>query len=183
MPNKSTFVIDGYRRTKYEVHEDGTVISLGRLGARGYVVKDRKLIPRENSNGYLRVSMNLTGKQKEYFVHRLVAAHFVENPNNFPVVNHKDGNKHNNHYSNLEWVTSSENNKHAFATKLKIPTVHRGEEHAMHKLTQADVDYIKTVHRPWHKVYGSKQLARQFGVRPQTITDIVHERSWKHLAG
>jgi hypothetical protein len=162
------------------VRDDGTVISIGRIGARGYVVKDRKLTPHENSNGYLRVSMNLTGKQKEYFVHRLVATHFVENPNKLLVVNHKDGNKRNNHFSNLEWVTSSENNKHAFATGLKTPKPHYGENHAMHKLTQLDVDYIKTVHCPWDSICGSKALAKKFGVRPQTITEIVHGRSWKH---
>lgn len=180
MSANNTAIINGYKRNRYEVHNDGTVISLGRIGARGHVVKDRELTPRENSNGYLRVSMNLTGKQKEYLLHRLVATHFVENPNSLPVVNHKDGNKHNNHFSNLEWLTSSDNNKHAFATGLRKPTPHIGEHHSMHKLTQADVDYIRRVHRPRHSEYGSKPLANKFGVRPQTITEIVHGRSWKH---
>lgn len=181
--DKSAFVINGHGRNRYEVHNDGTVISLGRIGARGYVVKDKKLTQAENNNGYLRVSMNLTGKSKSYFVHRLVAKCFVENPYCLPVVNHKDGNKHNNHYSNLEWVTSSENNKHAFALKLRKPVVHRGEDHAMHKLTQEEVDYIRSVHLPRHDIYGSKPLACRFGVRPQTITDIVHGRSWSHQSG
>lgn len=178
MTNDRTFVINGFKNTRYEVHSDGTVISLGRVGARGYVVKDRKLVPHRNSNGYLRVSMNLTGKNQSYFVHRLVAQCFVENPESKPVVNHKDGNKLNNHFSNLEWVTSSENNKHAFATGLKKPVMRCGESHGMHKLTQADVDYIRGVHTPWNSDCGSKALADKFGVRPQTITDIVRGRSW-----
>ena len=55
-------------------------------------------------------------KNKMFTVHRLVALHFVPGrTNERDVVNHKDGNKNNNHVSNLEWVTYSENNKHAFA--------------------------------------------------------------------
>lgn len=70
-------IIQGWGRNKYEVYEDGTVISLGRIGARGYIVKDKVLTQRPNSTGYLRVGMNLSGKHKEYFVHRLVAECFV----------------------------------------------------------------------------------------------------------
>lgn len=183
MTNDRTFVINGFKRTRYEIHSDGTVVSLGRVGQRGYVVKDRKLVPHRNSSGYLRVSMNLTGKNREYFIHRLVAQCFVDNPENKPVVNHKDGDKSNNHFSNLEWVTSSENSKHAFRSGLSKAPALRGEKHSMHKLSQADVDYIRAVHTPWDSDCGSKALAERFGVRPQTITEIVHGRSWLPASG
>lgn len=171
-------IIDGYGRNKYKIYPDGTVVSCGRIGARGYVVKEKTLSCYVNSSGYARVSLNLDGKNKDYFVHRLVATHFIPNPENKLIVNHIDGNKGNNSASNLEWVTSGENNKHAFSAGLKKPTAHPGEKHWNHKLSQKDVAYIKTVHRPSDKEFGSKALARKFGVRPQTITDIVHGRSW-----
>lgn len=53
------------------------------------------------------------GKHKSMLTHRLVALHFIPNPQNKKIVNHKDGNKLNNTISNLEWVTSEENNRHA----------------------------------------------------------------------
>ena len=66
----------------------------------------------------LRVSLCEEGKRFYFLVHRLVAQTFIPNPENKPQVNHIDGNPLNNHVSNLEWSTQSENLKHAFATGL-----------------------------------------------------------------
>lgn len=60
-------------------------------------------------SGYL--AMNIDGKHK--YVHRLVAEAFIPNPDNKPFVNHKDGNKQNNHVDNLEWCTQAENIRHS----------------------------------------------------------------------
>lgn len=70
-----------------------------------------------NFHGYKTINY----KSKTHYVHRLVAKAFIPNPNNKPCVNHKDGNKLNNHIDNLEWCTYSENNKHAYRTGLKKP--------------------------------------------------------------
>ena len=57
--------------------------------------------------------------QKIHKIHRLLAEHFISNPENKPCINHKDGNKLNNDLNNLEWATISENTKHAYANKLE----------------------------------------------------------------
>lgn len=72
-----------------------------------------------NSSGYLRVTV----KNKEYLLHRLMAQVFISNPENKPMVNHKDGIKTNANLENLEWVTGSENIKHAHDNGLFPKTV------------------------------------------------------------
>lgn len=62
--------------------------------------------------GYIKVTLCQNGVKKSYSVHVLVARAFIDNPENKPVVNHKDFNKDNNCVDNLEWVTYSENSKH-----------------------------------------------------------------------
>ena len=67
-----------------------------------------------NHKGYLQVCLMVDGKKKTVKVHRLVAVAFVPNPDKKPQVNHKDGNKQNNHAKNLEWCTNSENQTHSY---------------------------------------------------------------------
>lgn len=71
--------------------------------------------------GYVRVQATVKGKRKTMMVHRLVAMAFIPNPNGKPDVNHKDSVKGNNHYSNLEWVTESENTQHAMKREGLTP--------------------------------------------------------------
>jgi hypothetical protein len=73
---------------------------------------------RENNCGYLRVCLSNSGVHKDFFVHRLVAEVFIENPEGKPAVNHIDGDKKNNHFNNLEWVSYSENTRHAYKNNL-----------------------------------------------------------------
>ncbi len=72
-------------------------------------------------NGYHSASLWKNNKEMRFSVHRLVAQAFIENPENKKQVNHKDGNKINNHVSNLEWMTASENGKHRFSELGHVP--------------------------------------------------------------
>lgn len=91
----------------YEVNECGEVRSK-RIG---------KILKGDTNNGgYQRVCL-YNGKRKErFFKHRLVAMHFLDNKDNLEQVNHVDGNKTNNHYTNLEWITQKGNELH----KIKV---------------------------------------------------------------
>lgn len=79
------------------------------------------LKPVIGGNGYLCINLSKNSQPITHNIHRLLAIHFIDNPENKRTVNHKDGNKLNNHLSNLEWATDSENNKHAFDLKLRKP--------------------------------------------------------------
>ena len=103
-------------------------------------------------NGYEVVSIN----HKKYKVHRLVAQAFLPNPENKPCVNHIDGNKQNNHYKNLEWVTHAENMEHYYRTtkdrtrrvKLKI-TSDEGEELHFKSLGEASKYFAIDITTMW----------------------------------
>ena len=98
----------------YEVSNKGKVRRLKGLSCR----ETRNLKLRPNGKGYLRVSLSRESKTKDFYVHRLVAILFLDNPLNKPEVNHKNKNKSDNTPENLEWTTSQENNEHAFCDKL-----------------------------------------------------------------
>lgn len=168
-------------REIYEVSSLGNVRTKDREGARGRHIKGHILTQRDNSNGYLRCNLNVNGKRKSYLVHRLVADLFIPNPNNKPFINHIDGNKHNNLVDNLEWCTRSENEKHAWKFGLKRDTATKGELHGMHKLSRKNVEYIRNHHIRNGGNMKTGELARNFNVNPQTITDIVSERIWRSI--
>ena len=103
----------------YVVSSLGRVASLNRVGkdknGREVRYKGKMLLPHPNSSGYLRVELKRGGTGTSYFVHRLVALHFVENlnPDCYSVVHHLDGDHLNNKADNLEWTTIDGNNKYA----------------------------------------------------------------------
>lgn len=97
------------------------VSNFGRFKSVSSLRKIEKILPFNIGKcGYHRVSMKINGKQKLTLIHRLVALKFIENTENKPQINHKDGDKSNNYASNLEWTTCKENVDHAFKTGLRV---------------------------------------------------------------
>ena len=80
--------------------------------------KPDRIIAKGGKSKYKTVGATVDGEEKSCALHRLVAMTFIPNPEGKPVVNHIDGNTHNNAVSNLEWCTYSENVKHAWRTGL-----------------------------------------------------------------
>lgn len=103
---------------EFMVSESGKIKSLERTYIRScgkkYPVKGKELTPFISNCGYVRIAIRKNGKPKKYSVHRLVAEAFIEKELGRDFVNHLDGNKLNNHHSNLEWVSMIENNCHRF---------------------------------------------------------------------
>ena len=109
----------------YQVSNLGRVRSLTRKvktfnGER--TSKGQLLKPLKTNNGYYRVDLKQSQKDKYMSIHRLVAETFIPNPNNYPIINHKDNNPQNNCAENLEWCTQSYNIKYAYKHGNAKPT-------------------------------------------------------------
>lgn len=104
-------VIDNF--PNYTISEDGVIINT----KTGYIKKTWLC-----KNGYYYVDLQDKGYRLKSPLHRLLALHFLPNPENKRTVNHIDGNKLNNSLSNLEWTTDSENMQHAYDNRLNHQT-------------------------------------------------------------
>ncbi|MDF2036578.1 NUMOD4 domain-containing protein [Cytobacillus oceanisediminis] len=102
--------IEGYEGI-YQVSSNGRVKRVGNG-------KERILKPSSNNLGYHIVTLSANNQRKTQSVHRLVALHFIPNQENKKTINHVDGDKSNNHVTNLEWNSYSENLKHAYKSGL-----------------------------------------------------------------
>ena len=97
----------------YMVSNTGYVRSIFRGRNSGKILKFNVI-----GHGYFQVQLSFNNKQKSFLVHRLVSQAFIPNKENLPCVNHKDGNKENNHVTNLEWCSYQENSLHAIKNGL-----------------------------------------------------------------
>lgn len=118
----------------------GRWIAVGHGGKRWLAAKTK--VPQETTRGYLETTFKVGRRDKHFLIHRLVALAFLPNPNGLPQVNHKDGDKLNNHASNLEWCSSKENCDHARREKLYEQA--RGQGAGGAKLTDLQVIEIRS---------------------------------------
>lgn len=132
----------------------------------------------DNQTGrYKRLLLRHKGNSKSFNVHRLVALHFIWNPHTKPCVNHKDGNRFNNHFTNLEWVTVSENTQHAYDTGLAVAS--KGENHGLSKFKEED---IRDIRFRASRGETHTEIGKFYGVRQGCISRIVSRERWAHVA-
>lgn len=160
--------IEGYEGL-YQVSNYGNIRSLDKTvndyrGKEARTIKGKLLKPFDSGNGYLVISLHRNGKRKNFYVHRLVAIHFVKNTDNKKVVNHKDHNKSNNNAENLEWVTIKENVSHSVRLMRhpkKITHTNTGEKY---------ITYRNTSHR-YRVIVGKKEYGTY-----KTIEEAIKKR-------
>lgn len=116
------------------------------------------------------------GRSRMKSVHRLVAEAFIENPEKKRTVNHKDGDKHNNVASNLEWATYQENSQHACDTGLNPRQ--SGEKNSMSKISEEEciqliIDMLDGAN--------NNELALKYNLHSRYISLIRGKKRWKHL--
>ena len=104
-----------YKITKYKNIYIGDDYNIYKLQKNGVY---HKLCQWVDNTGYYQIAFRVDGKKKYIRVHRLLAETLISNPNSLSQVNHKDGNKLNNDIQNLEWISNSDNTKHAYESGL-----------------------------------------------------------------
>ena len=167
-------IIDGFTKIKslenYCINEYGLILNIRTRGA---------IRPSISKKGYLQAC--LTNKNT-YSIHRLVALTFIENKENKLEVNHIDGNKLNNHISNLEWNTTQENLEHKrinnLGKTLKAKLSATGINNSQAKLDEEDVIFIRT---NCETKIDIKKFSKELNVSIATIYDIKNRRSWTHI--
>jgi hypothetical protein len=128
--------------------------------------KENKILKtRINKNNREQIMLYKNGKRKNMTVHRLVASAFLENPNNYPEVNHIDGNSLNNNVNNLEWCTKQYNMKHAYDNNLT---------HVKEYNKKMSKPIIRSDGIKYHNAYAA---AKDLGVTVFAVRDVLKGRT------
>ena len=169
---KKCFYYKG-EETNYLVSDKGNVFNK---------ITGKKLKPEKTRNGYLRVNLHIyeDGEriQKKFSVHRMVALLFVENdsPNTKIQVDHLDGDKHNNHADNLEWVTPHENVCRAHRSKQIVKP---GEDAPNVKCTEEQIREVCRLLEENNLRY--KEIAKIANVPYSVVEAIKYDKTWRHI--
>jgi len=164
---------------KYEINDSGVIRNIN-TGAIKY--------SNVNKQGYWCTQFKKDSKIYTRKIHRLVALYFLEEPSedlkkvcseNYPYivcVNHKDHNKLNNHYSNLEWCTHEHNTKESWRVGNTKPL--KGSLNGMSVLTE---DLVHKICREFEQGMMPKEAVEVFGISRQQATKIRSGHAWKHI--
>ena len=162
----------------YQVSSRGRVRSVDRI----VVSKTGKKIPYkgkirtlQNKRGYLQVCLNKAGDSSWFIVHRLVAKAFIPNTNNFPQVNHIDGNKTNNNCLNLEWVTAKDNIRHAYDNDLAL----KGEDRPQATVSK---DTVVKICEALEQGVPSTEIARLLNTTTDVVSKIKSRKCWNDVS-
>lgn len=158
----------------YEISNIGRVKRLPRLSHQIATIVNPILTP----YGYFICSLGKNKKHRNYFIHRLVAIAFIENPRNCSDVNHLDGDRKNYKLENLEWCTRGENHKHAFRTGLRHQN---GDKNQSRKLNSRHVKEIVSRYTP--NVYTREMICQDYHIDISTVRDILNGESWSTVTG
>lgn len=158
-------IINNYEN--YEIYDDGRVYSINR---------DIFLKQVINNCGYVVYCLSKDGKQKWKFAHKLVAEHFINNPNKYSECNHIDGNKLNNSLFNLEWCTRSHNVKHShdmgFRKNVKYA---KGVLHYNTKINSEIAKEIRLMKRSGFKIVS---IAVRFNISESCVKNVIYRGDW-----
>lgn len=143
----------------YQVSNEGNVKSI----RNNITLKTHK-----DNRGYPAVRLSVNGKLTRKRLHRIVAEHFLPNPSKKPEINHKDGNKLNNHVSNLEWCTHLENVQHAHKTGL------------MTKLAPKSIQMLDENGMIIREFYSIHEASREVGAEPSNIVKVCTGKRKTH---
>jgi hypothetical protein len=163
---------------RYSITESGTVIS--HLRNSGQKCGDNR-INRNCDNGHGRLCVGLSigrRKRKTFRVHRLVCLAFHgQAPAGKNEVNHIDGNPKNNHFTNLEWCSRSENMRHA--VKLGLANPNKGEDHYCARLSASDIPVIREM---MDAGFPAEHVGAMWGITGRHVADIHRRDKWRHVA-
>ena len=164
----------------YQVSNLGRVKSLARKNNMGHHLKEKILKPSFNK-GYPRVIFCKDAIRKSFFCHRLVAIVFIPNPNNYPIINHKDENPGNCCVENLEWCSYKYNNNYG-DTNIKKSNSHITGKTGKKRVIQYDLD--GNFVREWGSMM---EAERGTGIKESNISRCcngtikkTHNYKWKY---
>lgn len=167
--------IEGYEGL-YQVSNKGTVISVPRLDRLGRKIGGKLLECTRHSGGYLRVCLYKEGTKTYLYVHRLVALAFIGKPEHKDQVNHINGEKADNSAENLEWVTSQENNAHAYVTGLNMQKQWENSSSYKGPIQQIDArtgELVRVIH-------GGHLALKKLGFTPSSVSACITGKRKSH---